>query len=213
MSLDAPSKNNPFYPTFRKASELIQRNNYNLAISTIQKADPQKKDHHLQTLLQHCYQKQARKFWRQGNANEFKNLIPFLNENQDIAVTHAYLAGKQSLMELAKGKGVAAVLANCRLQSDLKPALLMMRQEHSLKVAAEGWLYLLKGDVSRAKDLLSNSNNRHSGRARLLFLHFLMNNSEKLPKMQLKWQAWKLYACSKSGGATFRAYNGRCNTS
>lgn len=98
-----------------------------------------------------CLKQLLRKYWRQEKADQMAQMMKELGVEQELALSHARLVGKEAVAAIAaKTEGVQAKLAQCFLQEDLKSALLSLRQWPELKAIAEGWLSLLKGDHERA---------------------------------------------------------------
>ncbi len=135
----------------QKIFHFFQQGSFNQAIEHCMKCDPKELDPDIQKVKLASLQKLARKYWRQDKHDEFASLFEKLGDENLYLLAHARLLGCEALSRLSKSdRGIPSKLAHCSIQADTKTSLLAMRQVPELKLIAEGWLALLKGDNERA---------------------------------------------------------------
>ncbi len=143
----------------KQALDYFAQGNFNQTIACLKKIPDAQTDAEIQKLMLLCLQKLARKYWRQDKPQEFDQIIKQLGPQKHLELAYARLKGKDALEKLTTSTDITSKLAWCYLQADtdLKTALLTLRQEPNLKLMAEGWLALLKGDHERAMQSFQNA--------------------------------------------------------
>lgn len=171
----------------KKSRTLIQKENFQYALEVLEKINRESNDTEVQNLIRFCHKKLARKYWRQEKLAEFKTTIHALGNNESLKLAYSRLSGTKALEELASAdSGIESTLAACALQPDVKAGLQLMRKNPTLKTLAEGWLYLLKGDLELAKKTFQESSIQHPTQAKVgIGLVHLAENRKKMAENDL----------------------------
>lgn len=151
----------PQKTVFDHADRFFQQGNFTHALHLYRQVNPKECSPEINQKIEACIQHLLKKYWRQGKADEMAHFAKEYHREEEIKLALAKLQGQQAVEALAEsGDGILSRLAQCSLQSDLKSALLVMRQEPTLKEIAEGWLALSKNDCLKALNSFSSAHDK-----------------------------------------------------
>lgn len=132
------------------ADRFFKQGNFSQALLLYRRALLQEQSPEITQKIDACVQFLLKKYWRQEKPDDMERIAKECLKDE-IELAYTRLRGREALEIFAQsGNSINHCLAESFLQPDLKAALLLMRQNQTLKEVAEGWLALSKNDVTKA---------------------------------------------------------------